>query len=168
MDQSSLIEAGKELLEAIDAPSSARSEIELQFGGAIEFVIWSDVLACPDCAEEAPFWDLAVNEEEFALRDTLVFPKCSHQFKKEEASCAMRIIADPILGNTAKQILRMPIIVGIRIGSSVQRKRLSQGESSLLIDEECGLENLEIPNLRMIEGGETRRNDKVGYTHVHH
>ena len=168
VDQSSLVQAGNKLLEEIDTTSSVRGEIELGFGGTIEFVIWSDVLACPNCAEEAPFWDLAVNEEELVLKEMLACPKCSHQFKKEDASPAVRIVADPILGTTVKQICRMPIIAGVQIGSSVHRKRLTNKQSLLLIDEECGLQNLEIPNLRMIEGGETRRNDKIGYTHVHH
>lgn len=50
--------------------------------GKINYVVWSDVFSCPDCAGEIVFWDAAVNKDEGKVRDEFDCPHCSATLTK--------------------------------------------------------------------------------------
>lgn len=50
--------------------------------GQINYVVWSDVFSCPECAGEMVFWDVAVNKDEGKVRDSFACPHCSANLTK--------------------------------------------------------------------------------------
>lgn len=44
--------------------------------GKINYIVWSDVLLCPNCGEEMTFWDMAVDKKNSFVRDDWNCPKC--------------------------------------------------------------------------------------------
>lgn len=51
----------------------------------IEYTVWSDTLACPDCRSQMLFWD-AARQPDGTLSKTLRCPHCSSTFRKAQAT----------------------------------------------------------------------------------
>jgi DNA modification methylase len=54
--------------------------------GKINYVVWSDIFSCPNCAGEIVFWDAAVNKDEGKVRDDFPCPHCSTSLTKRSMS----------------------------------------------------------------------------------
>ena len=64
--------------------------------GRINFVIWSDVVLCPQCNTEMIFWDVAVNREKCEVSDTWDCPICATKLAKNPRKGAGTIKADRV------------------------------------------------------------------------
>lgn len=99
-------------------------------------------------------WKLAANKSGSLLHD----PKTG------------KLVAVPITkkGTTIRQAKQVPVLINYTVGGKREEK-VPDSTDLALIEK---IENSEIPYWfpadRMIEGKETRRNDPIGVTHVHH
>ena len=55
--------------------------------GIINYTVWSDVFACPECGGEMIFWDVAVDKEVGKVRPTFACPHCSVEHSKRAPPC---------------------------------------------------------------------------------
>jgi len=136
--------------------------------GRINYTIWSDVFTCPQCAGEVVFWNVAVDKEAGQVRDDFPCPHCSADLTKRSLERAWITKFDSSIQQTVKQAKQVPVIINYRIGKSRFEKRVDNNDINL-IDK---LENTNIkdwfPANIMMNGGETKRNDPIGITHIHH
>ena len=51
--------------------------------GVIKFVVWSDVVSCPECAHTSALWDLCVDLPRNASADVFECPNCRVRLAKE-------------------------------------------------------------------------------------
>lgn len=156
--------------------------------GKINYTVWSDVFICPECMEEFVFWDVAIKVGDRVVLDDFQCPNCKQWLsklpansKKEElkplnqrrpnSSKAERSwisFFDSSINQTVKQAKQVPVLINY----SMNGKRFEKvpDDFDLALIEET--ENCEIPYWfptdRMMEGKESRRNDHIGITHVHH
>ncbi|GHV83244.1 DNA methylase [Spirochaetia bacterium] len=136
--------------------------------GKINYTVWSDVFVCPDCTKEIVFWEAAVDKDAGEVRDEFPCPHCGALLTKRRMNRAWVSKYDSALKETIKQAKQVPVLINYTVnGKRAEKKPDSQDLA--LIDK---IENSEIPYWfptdRMMEGGETRRNDPIGITHVHH
>lgn len=66
-----------ETAESLIKSGSPANFREIGVTGRMNYVIWSDVFSCPNCATEMTFWDVAVNETEGKVREKFGCPECS-------------------------------------------------------------------------------------------
>jgi 16S rRNA G966 N2-methylase RsmD len=144
--------------------------------GRINYTVWSDVLRCPQCHGEMVFWDVAVDQTNGQIQNVWNCPHCSAQLCKSlrTSSAAQRVERtfvsrfDRALGSGVNQAQLMPVLINYSVG----KKRYSKAPDSNDVDVLQKVADRDIPygfpTHRMPEGDESRRNDDIGVTHVHH
>ncbi|NLI08749.1 MAG: DNA methylase [Thermotogaceae bacterium] len=144
--------------------------------GRINYTVWSDVFRCPHCGQEMVFWDVAVDPDTVTISDTWQCPGCASLLAKtpKKDSGALRVerafdtIYDRALQQTILQARQVPVLINYYIG----RKRLEKIPDRDDLQSLTTIEAIDIlnpfPTERMPEGKESRRNDEIGLTHVHH
>lgn len=136
--------------------------------GTINYTVWSDVFICPDCTREVVFWDAAVDHEAGKVWDEFPCPHCGAMLTKRRMERAWVSKYDSALKRTIRQAKQVPVLINYTVGGKRAEKKPDDFDLALIEK----IENSEIPYWfptdRMIEGGETRRNDPIGITHVHH
>ena len=141
----------------------------------IEYTILSDEFECPRCGTAFALWDVAVNDQGEVSKE-FVCPSCGKELRKTQCK---RIGCKPVRIN-----YRCP-----RCGrrednaneydatklAEIERRWKRTYEGGLRPDRNDGfwpiderLRPLWFPSERMPEGDESRRNDRIGMTHVSH
>ena len=136
--------------------------------GRINYVVWSDVFNCPECAGEIVFWDSAVDVDNGKVRESFHCPHCNSIQTKRSLNHTLIKVQDPALGKTIEQAKTVPVRINYTFGS----KRFEKKPDAADLAHCARIDQTEIstayPSDRLFEGGETRRNDPIGITHVHH
>lgn len=149
--------------------------------GSINYTVWSDVFVCSDCAKEIIFWEAAVDKEAGQVRDEFPCPQCGANLTKRnmERAWVTKQDADvgfvagsrvgtPLGDSTVRQAKQVPVLINYSVGKK-RFEKVPDAEDLALIEKiEQGRIPYWYPTDRMMEGGETRRNDPIGVTHVHH
>lgn len=144
--------------------------------GKINYTVWSDVFLCPACNTEMVFWDVAVDHEKGAVRDAWHCPGCQALLSKsprkdsraQRAERAFETRFDRALGHTVRQARQVPVLINYSVGKTRHEKHPDADDLALLQKIEDREVPLPFPTDRMLEGDESRRNDDIGLTHVHH
>lgn len=136
--------------------------------GKINYTVWSDVFICPECAGEIVYWQNALDREAGKVLDDFPCPHCSAQLTKRNMDRAWITKFDTSLKETVRQAKQIPVLINYSAKGKKFDKVPNSDDLALLER----IENSEIPywhpTVRMMEGKETRRNDPIGITHVHH
>ena len=138
--------------------------------GRINYTIWSDVFICNNCIGEVVFWKAAVNKELGEVRESFPCPHCKANLTKRSMERAWIIKYDSSLGESIKQAKQVPVLINFSIAGNKRRiEKIPDNYDLELIEK---IENSQIlywhPCDRMMNGKESRRNDKEGITNVHH
>ena len=136
--------------------------------GRINYTVWSDVFVCPQCGEEMIFRDVAVDKETGRVRKSFPCPNCSAKQSKTTLDRAWETVYDRALGRTIRHAKQVPAIINYSIGKKRHEKPPDTEDLALIqkVNESDIL--CWFPANRMLEGDESRRNDDIGITHVHH
>ena len=136
--------------------------------GKINYTIWSDVFVCSECTGEVIFWEVAVDKDAGKVIDEFPCPHCNTNLTKRNMDRAWITKFDYALKKSVRQVKKIPVLINYSVGGK-RVERIPDTLDLVLIEK---IENCEIPYWyptdRMIEGKETRRNDPIGITHVHH
>jgi len=136
--------------------------------GRINYILWSDVFICPECAGEVIFWEAAMNKSSRKVHDKFPCPHCSAELTKRSLDRAWVLRFDKVIGETIRQAKQVPVLINYSVDKQRFEKKPDQFDLALLDK----IENSDIPywfpTERMMAGDESRRNDKLGMTHVHH
>ena len=138
--------------------------------GRINYTVWSDVFVCNECAGEVVFWDEAVDEKNGKVHDSFPCPHCNAELTKRRLERAWVNKYDVAIGETVKQAKQVPVQINYSVSGISGRFEKKPDESDIALITKIESEDIPYwhPSSRMIEGRETRRNDPIGITHVHH
>jgi DNA modification methylase/DNA-directed RNA polymerase subunit RPC12/RpoP len=136
--------------------------------GRINYTVWSDVFTCSECAGEVNFWDAAVDQDRKQILDTFQCPHCSSQLTKRGLERAWTTFFDKATQSMVRQAKQVPVLINYSVGRGRFEKAPDEFDFQLI--EKIASEEIPdwYPSDRMLEGGESRRNDPIGMTHVHH
>ncbi|NLP17302.1 MAG: DNA methylase, partial [Clostridiales bacterium] len=152
----------------VDENGNQVYDMEGPVKGRINYTVWSDVFICPNCNNEIVFWEAAVDEEKKKVKNTFECDNCHMELKKNDCSEATELIFDEGLNKTITMIKQIPVLINYSVGNKRYEKSLDKDDLAVM----SKINNTKIPYWyptdRMIEGSESRRNDKVGITHTHH
>lgn len=136
--------------------------------GRINYTVWSDVFICPHCTNEVVFWEAAVNKQTGSVSDEFPCTTCSGLLSKRSMDRAWVTIYDSVLGQTIRQAKQVPVLINYTVRGERAEKRLDENDYAVIEK----INNSDIPYWypkgRLMEGKETRRNDSIGITHLHH
>lgn len=136
--------------------------------GEINYIVWSDILVCPSCSSEMVFWDVAVDAEHGKVNDVFECPVCHSRITKKDCERSYETKWDDVLGTAITIAKQAPVQVNYTYGKRRYEKRPDKFDLTRLERIENTPIPYWVPSDRMIEGGETRRNDRFGITHMHH
>ncbi|MCZ7569903.1 MAG: DNA methyltransferase [Ardenticatenaceae bacterium] len=138
--------------------------------GRIHATIWSDVFVCSECGGEIVFWDAAVDISGRRVLNKFPCPHCKAVQSKSDAEHAWTTKFDHALNMVIRQIKMVPVFITYALPDHPGRfeKRVDEEDLERIRE----IESREVPYWypidRMPEGDESRRNDKFGFTHIHH
>jgi len=105
--------------------------------GRINYVVWSDVLVCPNCSGEIVFWDVAVDKEKGKVKDSFRCGHCRGELKKRDCDRANEIIYDKALKKNITMAKQVPVLINYSVGKKRYEKAPNEYDLDLLrrIDE---------------------------------
>jgi hypothetical protein len=134
--------------------------------GKINYVVWSDIFSC-SCGNELNYLNLAFDEINGTMREVITCPKCNAKNKKSELDKVWITKFDLELNETIRTTKTEPTLINY----TYKRKRYTKKAERFDIDLATKIEDLPlkyfVPIDRMPIGDESRRNDRIGITHVH-
>ena len=136
--------------------------------GRINYVVWSDVFSCPECGEEIIFWDTAVNKKTWQVRSDFNCTYCGASIGKRSLERVFETRIDKELGSTIRQAKQVPTLIHYYLDKEKYTKAPDIFDLELLRHIDASDIPHVVPTDRMPDGDESRRNDPLGITHVHH
>ena len=137
--------------------------------GKINYVVWSDVFVCPHCQKNVVFWDAAVNHESGQVLETFQCPHCRAEMTKHNSKKFFEQVFDSVLEKEVRIAKQVPVLINYSISDKRDHYQKKVDEFDLAVLSRIDSEGCRywVPSERMIDGRESRRNDKFGITHVH-
>jgi DNA modification methylase len=136
--------------------------------GVINSILFSEDFICPLCSTSFTLWDYAVDREKGVFNDPFECKVCGGNIKKSDCSKVMELRFDKYLDKNIEQVKITPVEILYVIDKKRFKKKPDQFDLDLIDKINAITIPYSFPTDRMPEGGETRRNDKIGLTHVHH
>jgi DNA modification methylase len=136
--------------------------------GKINYTVWSDVYVCPECASEVVYWDAAVDIGNQVVKSEFCCKSCNAEFVKRRLERAFVNFYDHSLNETIRQGKQVPVFINYTSGGKRYTKKFDEHDRVVKQKIDGLVINHCHPADRMMEGGETRRNDPAGITHTHH
>lgn len=146
--------------------------------GDINYVVWSEVYSCPECSVELDYFS---NAFEIKNNGTTSFTPefncpgcnvlCAKSPSKKSSAYKLERVLNTEFDSILKKVINVQKRIPVAINYSMNKKRYYKliEESDLDIIKRCEdfLIESNVPNFRMPEGDESRRNDSEGITHAH-
>ncbi|WP_286230462.1 DNA methyltransferase [Neobacillus mesonae] len=137
--------------------------------GKINYIIWSEVFSCPECAENLEYWNIAVNEESNSFNEKFKCTNCGSDLEKKNLDKVFETFYDDVINENIRTVKHIPI----RINYSFQGKRYEKPLDKRDLEQLAKIDNIKlskfIPSVPLPKGDEIERLIKsYGYTHTHH
>lgn len=133
----------------------------------INFIVWSDLSECPNCNVEFSTWNQTTDTEKGITLKEFNCPSCSTKLSKSDCDFVMASEYDNGLKDIVKTKKYHPVLINYSVG----KKRFFKKPSEIDLEIINRIDALDftnwIPNYRLPDGDESRRNDKFGITHIH-
>ncbi|MBP6412563.1 MAG: DNA methylase [Bacteroidia bacterium] len=136
--------------------------------GKINFTIWSDVFICPNCGSEIIFYNVAVDHAAKEVKSEFNCSNCNAIHTKKSVSKAIVTVYDKMLNKIIQQSKIVPVLINYTWKGKRYEKVPDENDDILIKKVEESNYKIWYPSDRMPEGDESRRNDDIGFTHVHH
>ncbi len=116
--------AATELLNAVEQELGWMYETVHAPGktGRINFIVWSEVFTCPDCAGEVNFLEEALDESTNKTRSEFPCPHCNAELNKDRLDRSFVTTRDPVTGEAWKRIVLRPVRVNYSFGGETFEK----------------------------------------------
>ena len=141
--------------------------------GRINYTVWSEVFACPECAGDVVFVDEALDAETGRVRDSFPCPSCGVELDKRKLDRVQETYYDSATGETRQRPKRRPAIINYSVpGSKGKHEKKPDAADLALIDRidrlalPASVPTDEIPYMHMTH--ERAKMAQQGVTHVHH
>lgn len=136
----------------------------------INYTVWSEVLACPNCAQEIIFSTEALDLESGHLKDLFPCPHCSAQLTKDKLELLFDANFDVNTGQVSRQPRRRPVLIEYKIGKKKYQKKPDAFDLEVLQRIETLNIPAEIPALQLpdMQMGRVGRMKTTGVTSIRH
>jgi len=138
--------------------------------GRLDYVVWSEIFSCPECAGEVVFLEEAMDKETKKVMKEYPCPHCNAVITKKKMSRTFEAYYDSLLNETKERPKRKPIQIVYRIGKSKHSKTPDSNDTEILTRvSELGLpEPIPTISYPYDDMWEAPRMLSRGITHVHH
>jgi predicted RNA-binding Zn-ribbon protein involved in translation (DUF1610 family) len=137
--------------------------------GKINYIVWSDVFVCPNCAHELVFWEVAVDKEKGKVKNEFQCDNCGTMVKKAGLERAITTVYDDSLKENIQIAKQVPVLINYLVG----KKRYNKKPDNYDLQISDKINATKIPYWFPIDGIPEGYNTEQpkrshGITHVHH
>ena len=137
--------------------------------GRINYIVWSDVFSCSECAGDVIFWEAAVDRKIGKVHDEFPCPHCSSLLSKRTMERTRVTQLDSANNELIKQAKQIPVWINYSIGTKRYEKKPDDFDLALL----GKIEKYNItdwyPANQLGDGYNTRQPmESHGFTRTHH
>lgn len=154
--------------------------------GRINYIVWSDVFTCPECAGEIIFWNVAIDREAGEVREKFHCPHCDKKVSKgrkpksgttnaqskNDATPLERTWTtkyDEAIQANIKQAKQVPVFISYSVGKQKFEKKPDDYDKELIEKIENSEIPYEFPVMTLPDGYNTRQPiESHGTSHIHH
>lgn len=90
--------------------------------GEIRYVVWSDIILCPHCGHEQPFWNTFVKYGKGVIKDIGYCENCSGEINRKSTKKKFETSFDPRLEASVSMVHSIPIIINYSFGGKRYNK----------------------------------------------
>lgn len=155
---------GKQLVEHESRPDLTKTGAT----GKINYIVWSDVFSCSECAGDVIFWDVAVDRGEGKVRDVFACPHCDASLEKRNLDPKTILVRDERNGEAVTQRLQVPAYINYSVGSKRFEKNADRVDKALADKIDSLALRDWFPAYELKKGDKTGEPIRVGITHTHH
>ena len=124
----------------------------------INYTVWSEVFACPECTTEIVFVKEAFDHKTKEVRDEFPCPKCKVTLTKNKLDLLYESKHDSIVGKAMKVPKRVPVLINYTVGKRKYEKEPDENDMAILSRIEKlpvpkEIPALEIPDMQMMRVG---------------
>lgn len=167
------LQAGKQLLKDVQHELGWMYETLHTDGktkGQIEYVVWSEIFTCPECAGTVNFVDEALEGDTKRTRDAFPCPHCGAELNKDRLDRVLENRVDPVSGTPWQRVKFTPSLIIYSVGKSRYEKQPDEKDLAVIARIEemplpAALPTVRFPIEDMYHGS---RIAPKGFTHVHH
>ncbi len=135
--------------------------------GRLNFVLWSDVFMCGNCAAEVVLWHAGANAEAAALCDQFKCPRCQSMISKSSMERIWVTEYDIDLGQTVQRAKSVPVLINYTYLGKTYEK-VPEADDLELIEKTRQVEiPYSYPLTKLHKGDKTGDPLSVGITHAH-
>lgn len=172
-DVNNFAEAGNKLLKALAQDIGWMYETLHSDGttrARIDYTVWSEVFACPECAGEVNFLDEALDRDSKRVRDSFPCPHCDAMLTKKKLERIYVTTLDKVTGRSLLTPKRVPSSIFYHIGKTKYEKRPDAADFALLqrIDALPLPQDVPSVGFPFSDMWEAPRMRDKGITHIHH
>ena len=169
--------AGRNLLDEAEAEIGWMYETRHTDGttARINYTVWSEVFACPDCSGEVVFVEEALDPATKRVRSAFPCPHCRAALTKRRLDRLHDSVFDTALGRPVRLPRRKPVLINYSVEGRKHEKTPDEEDRAVLRRIEAMDVPAEIPVDRMMhapeeeEGwGDEWRPGVAAFSHVHH
>lgn len=136
--------------------------------GEIRYVIWSDILECPECHQSVSLWHACVSRDPAEISGVFHCPLCQHEEVVDKVERVMEVVDDDLLGVQREIRSRRPVWVYGETGGRTWSRELWPSDLDLLHHIDVEPLPQTIPNVEIPWGDLYRSGYHAGITHLHH
>ena len=170
-DLRTFVKSAQRILEALDDDLGWMYETAHTDGttGRINYTVWSEVFACPQCTGEVVFVEEALDKKTKKTRSRFPCPSCGADLNKDALERSFETLVDPATQKPWKRIRLRPVLINYSVGDESYEK--DPDPADLEVIERCGSLPLpsEIPTgpFPIEEMYHGSRLAPKGFTHFH-
>jgi len=138
--------------------------------GKINYIIWSDVISCPECGKKWNYWESpAIDISSKVPNKVFNCDSCNVKIKKGKFTIIKEAWYDPVQNKVIQIQRKKPVLINYSVGSS-RYEKWPDDEDLLLIEKNDNELSKYIPfSCELPEGYNTAQpKGSHGYTHTHH
>jgi 16S rRNA G966 N2-methylase RsmD len=138
--------------------------------GKINFTVWSQVYACPECVRSIRFVDEAIDNESQKVQKTFTCPHCNTLLSKKQLQLLNETVFDPIIKSNISPLKREPVLIDYSLSRASYQKTLDAFDLSILakISTQSFADEVRSLAFPFDDMWEAPRLVSKGITHTHH
>jgi len=172
-DVTAFADAAQRILDEVEAELGWMYQtlhIDGRTKGRINYTVWSEVFACPECSGEVVFVAEALDPETKRVRDSFPCPGCDASLNKDNLERSFETRIDPATQKPWKRIRLEPVLINYTHGGNKYEKKPDDEDRAILqriatLDLPVEVPTNRFPIEAMYHGS---RIEPKGFTHVHH
>ena len=137
--------------------------------GHVEYVVWSDIIVCPNCATELVVWDLVFRGPKKAEEKAPRCSSCGSTLDVGRPDRVFEAVHDPGLGKLVRLARQVPVLLNYSVGSKRFEKTPDQEDREAIESARRRLSSIAYPVVQLPDGFNTAQPRRShGFSHVHH